>query len=179
MGKFMRCLMGGLLSVSLSVQASPETDFTQAVATMRHLFPNAGIPQTQATGTIHAAPQAVVFVSFSMPKLVFIQTLRQAKALGFPVVIRGLIHNDFKETATTLYRLVKTDHVNGVAIDPNWFAQYHIVQVPALVVHGKDPNQFDVVYGNIPVQQLLEKVAERGSQAAVAQRLLKQSRSRV
>ena len=137
-----------------------------------------------------AAPDAILFVSFSMPESLLLSLSDQAAQFNIPVVIKGLVNNDFKQTVATFSRLsheAKKQHLNfkGVSIDPVWFTQFNITAVPALVVSYRPAscdtasicvNQpFDVVYGNAQLKKGLEIIAERGESASlVAKKILEQ-----
>ena len=111
-------------------------------------------------GVEQKAPNAVIFVSFSMPDLALKQLIAEGKKYQIPVVMRGLYKNSFQETAAKIFNLVKEKNHGGVAIDPLWFKEFNIQTVPAFVIrHGND---FDVVYGNIFLKRALEIIAEKG-----------------
>jgi len=129
-----------------------------------------------AAERIQFAKDAVVFVSFSMPDSLLVDLSEQAHAFHIPVVMRGLVENDFKKTLERL-ALVKAyadknhNHFYGIAIDPLWFEQFAIRSVPALVVTQRPtdcenqkhcPHQrFDVVYGNTSIKEGLEIIKDK------------------
>ena len=130
-------------------------------------------------------PQAIVFISFSMPALALRQTLRQAHHYHLPVVIRGLINNNFRTTVYRLFELTKHKDQGGVAIDPLWFRQFGITQVPAVVVSHRPvscqqqtrcPQQdYDVIYGNLPLPRSLQLLSQTGTAAPdIAKQLLRE-----
>ena len=137
-----------------------------------------------------AAPDAILFVSFSMPESLLLGLADQAAQFDIPVVIKGLVNNDFKQTVATFSRLsheAQKQHLNfkGVSIDPVWFTQFNITAVPALVVSYRPTNclassicanqPFDVVYGNTQLKKGLELIAARGEEASlVAKKILEQ-----
>lgn len=137
-----------------------------------------------------AAPDAILFLSFSMPESLLLGLADQAAQFDIPVVIKGLVKNDFKQTVATFSRLSHTaqkQHLNfkGVSIDPVWFTQFNITAVPALVVSLRPANclasslcanqLFDVVYGNVQIKKGLELIAERGENTSlVAKKILEQ-----
>ena len=148
------------------------------------------VKKVQSRGFVKPLPQVVVFVSFSMPSLSLKQIIRDASQYEIPVVIRGLYKNSFRETMERVFDLVKEDNKGGVSINPLWFRKYRINAVPAVVVNYSDiqnnmenkvgekkkekngnkevskkankKDDFDVVYGNIPLIKALKIVAERG-----------------
>ena len=131
---------------------------------------------------------ALIFVSFSMPKASLKQILVQAKAYHIPVVIRGLVNNSFVETKASLDKILrektKSEKIgesilNGaVALNPMWFRQFKIKQVPAFVVYSRgascplgkscDNVKYDVLYGNISVDQALDIFKSKGSSSLSA-----------
>jgi len=141
------------------------------------------LKKAQANGFIKKAPETIIFVSFSMPTPSLKQIIQDAARYQIPVVIRGLYKNSFKETIEKIFDLVKEDNKGGVLINPLWFKQYDIKTVPALVISGggvntnKDHQEFDVVYGNIPIKKLLKIIVERGSEAKAAQNILNRGNS--
>ena len=127
-----------------------------------------------------ATEGALLFVSFSMPEPLLLELADEAYALNIPLVIRGLVDNDFKKTIETFARLrdhaeKQHRHFDGLSVDPLWFAQFHIESVPALVLSPSlsvcdasracDP-RFDVVYGNSQLKKGLSVIAERGDSAS-------------
>lgn len=131
---------------------------------------------------------AIEFVSLGMPVELLRQTMKQASVLNIPVVVRGVLNNDFKETARVLNEVIQPQQVDqpgikaGISINPKLFREFGITKVPALVIVGK-PSQcgsadcaldYDVVYGNIPLAQSLKIIAEKGDAGrAVAQNYLR------
>lgn len=124
-------------------------------------------------------PPAVVFVSFSMPILSLKQILQDANYYQIPVVLRGLHENSFRKTITKIFDLVKATNKGGVSLNPALFKQYAIKAVPAVVVNqsaADNTDAFDVVYGNISLKKALTIIAERGSIAHVAQKILQRNK---
>lgn len=144
------------------------------------------LPKKQQT---QQAPDAVLFVSFSMPDSLLFQLADEAARFDIPVVLNGLVDGDFKKTVekfAALHKKAKKQHRNfkGVSIDPVWFEQFKIQTVPALVVSPRPagcetqticPNRpFDVVYGNASLKNSLELIAEKGIASKTAQTILEQ-----
>ncbi len=110
----------------------------------------------------------LIFVSFSMPDASIKGWMNEAEIIHAPVVIRGLIHNSFKETYRKMAELSQNNH-GGVQLDPTLFERFHIEKVPALVVssaHPCLPNQtceedFDVLYGDVTAEYALTKIMSR------------------
>ncbi|MBE8574104.1 type-F conjugative transfer system pilin assembly protein TrbC [Vibrio sp. OPT18] len=135
-------------------------------------------PKAQASGV-------VVFASLGMPETSLKQLLTQAAELNVPVIIRGMLNNDFMQTAQTIQSLVMTPNgqsiMGGVEINPIWFKQFNITQVPAFVAikegacQGEPPclaGNFDIVYGNVSLYHALETLSHKGEHGLVAQRYL-------
>ncbi|HHR5913969.1 TPA: type-F conjugative transfer system pilin assembly protein TrbC [Providencia alcalifaciens] len=112
----------------------------------------------------------IYFVSFSIPEAGLKQMVPEATQLGIPTLINGLIDNDFRKTASTVFELTKDSGDGGVQIDPNVFAQYGITQVPALVLRCEQG--FDVLYGNVHLRSAIERMATSGDCQQVAQQWL-------
>lgn len=138
------------------------------VAQMQNEIASGQAEQNSAT---RQTPRAVYFVSLGIPEEGLLPMLSDARRFGIPATLRGLLNNDFRQTAEKMFELSKKDRQAGVQIDPTLFQQYGIKVVPALVVTcgGK----FDVLYGSLPVQQALEEVRQRGDCSATAAQLLK------
>jgi conjugal transfer pilus assembly protein TrbC len=130
-----------------------------------------------------------IFVSFSMPKESLQQWSAQAQKIHAPLVIQGLVDDSFTKTQQAVTAL-SSEHPSGVVLDPRLFWQYHISQVPTVVVVHPTvlkpclPNQScwnpevnDVVVGDIGLEAALRMVADRGDNAVVAQRLLTEEKS--
>lgn len=150
----------------------------------------------KASPGIKKAPQAIVFVSFSMPELSLKQIIYDASQYQIPVVIRGLYQNSFRKTFGKIFELVKENNKGGIAINPRWFREYDIKAVPAVVVSEdfgtnetnradeknestgiriKKNKKSDVVYGNIPLKRALSIIAERGEVRNLARDILNRS----
>lgn len=109
-----------------------------------------------------AESNVIIFISFSMPEESIKGWIRNAKFIHAPVVIRGLIHNSFKETTQKMTEIVKKER-GGVELNPILFRKYHIEKVPAVVLtHAGEclPNQscderFNVIYGDVELEYAL------------------------
>lgn len=158
----------------IAQQAIQQAPFLQAISgdqTARYAHYIKGLQrreQQRLPEPTHPIPHSVEFVSFSMPKRLLIQILRDAKIHHSPVVLRGLINNSFKTTAQTFFNLAKQHKgLGGIEIDPLWFRLFHIKQVPAFVevtqpslcsVHFCPSRAYYVVYGNIHIAQALAQI---------------------
>lgn len=119
-------------------------------------------------------PKALYFVSFSIPEEGLKQTLPEAQRLGIPAVVNGLKNNDMRQTAETVFRLVREENNGGVQIDPTQFARFGITVVPSLVVVCGDKH--DVIRGTLRIKAALERVVDRGECADVAKTLLQEAK---
>ncbi|KTC80120.1 MULTISPECIES: type-F conjugative transfer system pilin assembly protein TrbC [Legionella] len=126
-------------------------------------------PKTQEPIATHLKKvgQVLVFLSFSMPERSLQAWLLQCKRSGAIPVIRGLIHNSFKETMTVLQALSQKTGI-GMQLDPILFKTFEITAVPA-VVYVKDvplcpanmdckPVDYDKLYGDVSLDYALEKM---------------------
>lgn len=129
------------------------------------------IKKSQTHKEAKAIPQAIIFVSFSMPSLSLKQAIQDAERYQIPVVMRGLYKNSFRQTLEKLFDLIKEDNKGGISINPAWFKKYNINTVPALVVNN-NAQDFNVVYGNIPLKTALTIIVNKGSAAAIAKDIL-------
>lgn len=128
--------------------------------------------QRQLAGQEKPQPKALYFVSFSIPEEGLMRTLPEAQRLGIPAVVNGLKNNDMRQTAETVFRLVREENNGGVQVDPTQFARFGITVVPSLVVVCGDKH--DVIRGTLRIKAALEKVADRGECADVAKVLLQE-----
>jgi conjugal transfer pilus assembly protein TrbC len=124
------------------------------------------LAETPGEEKSHLSSPIVVFVSFSMPDASLKQWMKQAELIHAPVVIRGLIHNSFKETIQKMAALTNDNH-GGVQLDPTLFRRFQIKQVPAVVVWKESDclsNQscvenYDVIYGDVELSFALQKIS--------------------
>lgn len=107
-----------------------------------------------------AAPHAFVFVSFSMPNALLMDTLKDSARLHIPATLNGLHHNSMMETVSLVGVLSNQVPNLNLQIDPTAFERYGIQQVPALVV--EEGGCFDVIYGYLPLKEGLERIASHG-----------------
>lgn len=127
-------------------------------------------------GVKQEAQQGVmIFVTLSMPTFTLRQILMQAARLHIPVMIRGLVNNDFATTRKRVAQIItlknQTVVSGGVEMNPIWFRQFHINEVPAFVAYKRSPNceagdicadtKFDVLSGNISVDQALQILSNK------------------
>lgn len=109
----------------------------------------------------------LIFASFSMPKESLQALSVQAKQIDAPIIMRGLVNNSFKETVNKITEFNLQEI--GIQIDPLLFKKFNIQKIPAIVVTNNiscPPNQtcleqFDVLYGNIPLSYALKVIVHR------------------
>lgn len=109
---------------------------------------------SMAMATVH------VFVSFSMPEPLLVQTLEEANNLNLPVYINGLHKNSMKKTAKKIMTYSKLVPDLNLQIDPTLFEKYDIHQVPAVV--ADNGQVFDVIYGNLKLKEALSRIVSEG-----------------
>ncbi len=127
--------------------------------------------------------EVLIFVSFSMPIKSLQAWSAQAQKIQAPLVIRGLVNDSFSDTQKAVKQMIG-DGNGGVVIDPRLFQQYHITQVPAVLVRETDhntclpsqscwhPETTDVIFGDIGLENALKIIADHGDNVDTAQRFL-------
>lgn len=100
------------------------------------------------------------FVSFSIPEEQLVNLIKMAERNNIPVYINGLINDSMKKTAKAILYLVNKYSIKGVLVDPYRFEYYGIKSVPALV--KKCNEKFDVLFGNLNIEQGLEIINKEG-----------------
>lgn len=126
--------------------------------------------QQQQAGQNKPDTGAIYFVSFSIPEAGLQRMLAETRRYGIPATLRGLVNNDMKQTVDAVSQLVQNGATEGVQIDPTLYSQYGITSVPALVV--RCDKGFDVIRGNLKLEQALQKMVSDGDCGDVAQQLL-------
>ncbi|MBP2199059.1 type-F conjugative transfer system pilin assembly protein TrbC [Pantoea cypripedii] len=110
---------------------------------------------------IDATPnESAYFLSTSIPEKQLALLIKAAESHNIPVYLRGLVDDSMEQTAKYMLHLVSTYHVSGVQIDPVRFDYYGVQQVPALV--KKCGERFDIIYGNIALNDALTLLDQRG-----------------
>jgi len=112
-----------------------------------------------------------VFVSFSMPETLLIQTFKEAEQLKLPVYIKGLHQNSMKLTAQKIMEYTKEMPNLSLQIDPTLFDKYGINQVPAIV--SDNDQVFDVIYGNLKLKEALKRIIDEGESGLTLTKRLK------
>jgi type-F conjugative transfer system pilin assembly protein TrbC len=122
----------------------------------------------------------LIFVSFSMPTASLRGWLKEADKISAPVVIRGLLHNSFRDTTKAVMDIV-SDNRGGVQLDPTLFKRFHIEKVPAVVVIDsaclakEDCNNFNVAYGDVTLDYALREISRQNDSLSLyAESALKQ-----
>jgi len=120
------------------------------------------LPALAADGTQVASTEneTAYFLSSSLPDKELALLMKAAEARNIPVYFRGLINDNMDQTAKYMLNLITTYKVRGIQIDPVRFERYGVKQVPALV--RKCGDHFDIVYGNVALNQALDIINQRG-----------------
>ncbi|MEN4051964.1 type-F conjugative transfer system pilin assembly protein TrbC [Serratia marcescens] len=143
-----------------------KTQLRGAVALML-LSLSAGVSAADSKPLDDSPNETAYFLSSSLPEKDLVPLMQAAEKHHLPVYFRGLINNDMKTTATYIQYLVGKYHITGINIDPLRFERYGINKVPALVQRCGE--NFDVVYGNVNLNQGLDIIARRGQCAGARQ----------
>lgn len=104
--------------------------------------------------------EADYFLSASVPEKEMAILMKAAESRDVPVYFRGLVGDSMEQTAKYMMYMVSNYKVRGVQIDPVRFDRYGVKQVPALV--KKCGDRFDIVYGNVALNQALSMIERRG-----------------
>ncbi len=126
-------------------------------------------------GVVYAA------VSLSMPVPALRALVRDAHKAGVQVVIQGPVHGSFKQTIILMKSIFSQGELEGVAIDPRVFEQYHVERVPAFIaapnqVSGCDEGldcqrpdvPHDILRGNVTLEYALKQLSDHGDAAPLA-----------
>ena len=98
-----------------------------------------------------------VFISFSMPKSLLKQIVRDCGNEGAVPVIRGFIDNNPRKTLLELQSIIEETGY-GINIDPELFDKYAVVTVPTFVADKGD--QYNKLHGNVSVEWAFNKLNE-------------------
>lgn len=104
-----------------------------------------------------AAPQPLVFVSFSMPDQLLEQTLQESTRYHWPIYLNGFHHDSLPETIVKIKTFVTRIPNLNLLIDPTQFERFGIQQVPALVVETRQG--FDMIYGHLSLKEAIFRIA--------------------
>lgn len=84
---------------------------------------------------VEREPRLLIMVSFSMPDAALHSLAREARRIGAPLVLRGLINDSFPETLTAIRSLAgEASDLSGVSIDPTLFTRFAVQSVPTYVL---------------------------------------------
>lgn len=110
----------------------------------------------------YAVTKINVFISFSMPEKLLIETLQDCKKLKLDVNLNGLYENSMLKTSQKIMSLsnLLSNSLPNIQIDPTAFERYKITQVPAIVVDTGEC--FDVIYGNLEIDEGLRHLQNKG-----------------
>lgn len=126
-------------------------------------------------------PELLVFISLAMPKASILQLSNQVSKAGGVLVLRGMHKGSLKATVAKLMAFDK----QGVdaAIDPIAFSNYQVQVVPTFVLRDKSVTAsasiIDRMEGNVPLEYVLERFANEGSQKEIASKLLNKMKGQI
>lgn len=121
-------------------------------------------------------PEALYFVSFSVPTAGLKRMVAEADRFHIPATIRGMVGETMMQTTRAVRELVEESNRGGVEINPPAFQTWGITSVPVLIVTCGN-GQHDRISGNIRLQEALERIAKDGDCPEVAQKLLDGAKS--
>ncbi len=128
------------------------------------------------TGTSNdSGPQFYVFVSFSMPDITLRRLINQARRIGAPLILRGMVENDMNKTRIKVGKLLDADKKGntsidgGLSIDPTLFERFGISVAPSFVLTdepvqactqaGCPTPDFVRLAGDVTLEYVLESIA--------------------
>jgi len=104
------------------------------------LLDRAEQPDVLASMNDDSGPRFYVFVSFSMPDITLRRLMQQAKRIGAPLVLRGMVEDDMNKTRIKVGKLLDADKKGnasidgGLSIDPTLYERFGVSVVPAFVL---------------------------------------------
>ncbi len=116
-------------------------------------------------------PSLTTFMSFSVPLESWRDLSAQLEAVGGRFVLRGFPEGSFEELIFEIENLREEKIFAPIDIDPEMFERYQIEEVPAFLLEEKD--RFDLIFGNMRVDAVLQEMAEKGDCANSAKELQK------
>lgn len=159
-----RVLLVALCGLSVSAYCNDENDefIQQLVTKAQHGEGMSSIAGLQSAPSQERAQTsgALYFVSFSIPDDGIKEMMNDADHYGIPLLINGLVADNFRSTMKKIFSLKRDNNVGGVQIDPVSFRKYGITKVPALLVMCGTSS--DVVYGNVKIRNALEEITRNG-----------------
>ena len=118
--------------------------------------------------------QGFIFVSSSMPMQTLVAYEKAAQKYGFHLIMRGLIDGSYRATQAYFEDFIK-ETGGGISIDPELFEHYEVSQVPTIILEQGEAR--DQIKGNVTLDYALQEFAKTGDTAAVASKLLGESKS--
>ena len=127
----------------ISLPDLPEPDSEQlsrARAEIGKLLDLAGQHDVLTDTSHDSGPQFYVFVSFSMPDITLRRLMNQARRIGAPLVLRGMVENDMNKTRIKVGKLLGADKngntsiEGGLSIDPTLYERFGVSVVPSFVL---------------------------------------------
>ncbi|MFQ5469735.1 MAG: type-F conjugative transfer system pilin assembly protein TrbC [Gammaproteobacteria bacterium] len=116
-----------------------------------------------------------VFVSFSIPDITLRRLMNQARRIGAPLVLRGMVENDMNKTRIKVGQLLDADKKGnttidgGLSIDPTLFERFGVSVVPSFVLTdapvqactqvGCPTPDFVRLAGDVTLEYVLESIA--------------------
>ena len=132
-------------------------------------------------------PRLYVFISYSMPESSIRNLYRDANKVGAPLLVRGLINNNFRDTGRKLVKIIGTKDRRkkrtSILVNPVFFKKFGIQRVPAFVFIRGDMStltcrtrktcvdkapEYDVIYGDITLKKAVETLALDNHHAALS-----------
>ncbi|MFI5342794.1 MAG: type-F conjugative transfer system pilin assembly protein TrbC [Chlamydiales bacterium] len=105
-------------------------------------------------------PKLFVFMSFSIPDVIWISLSHELEKVDGVFVLRGLPQQSFRELAAKILSLKEKSVSAPIQLDPKQFQAYQLTSVPAFIV--TEDEQFDKVTGNVSLKFALELMAKKG-----------------
>ena len=171
------CLLSGA-SAAVPIKATYKGEMSNAMQTIDRYVKDTSMRNGHFVQKSKPLSQVFLFVTLSMPTLALRQYMREGMPYHIPMIIRGLVNNNYQKTAARIFKIMhpknKLPIDSGVAIDPVLFKKFNVEVAPALVV--AKGNHYGVIYGNIPIKKALFLITERATNPgvrALAQHLLK------
>lgn len=114
--------------------------------------------------------KASIFISFSVPIESWKDLSCELEKAGGVFVLNGIPNGSFSEFADKVKEIRSKGIDAPIQIDPQSFEKYGIEHVPAFVLD--DGNEFDKIYGNIPLSKALQLIAETGRVSGYSKKIL-------
>lgn len=99
-----------------------------------------------------------VMVSLSMPKASLARLVDESARYGFPLVLRGMVNDSWRDTMTAVQALIGNSGAN-VQIDPRLFTRFNTKVAPTTVVVSSATERWVAVQGDVTTAYALEKIA--------------------